>query len=44
MTLLHELIHAKDDRKGLPNNRTCSPPAWNGRPRQPTSDDLGCWH
>ena len=25
MTLLHELIHARDDRKGLPNNRTCSP-------------------
>lgn len=25
MTLLHELVHARDDRKGLPNNRTCSP-------------------
>lgn len=25
MTLLHEFVHARDDRKGLPNNRTCSP-------------------
>ena len=25
LTLLHEFIHARDDRKGLPNNRTCSP-------------------
>lgn len=25
MTLLHEFIHARDDRKGLPNTRPCSP-------------------
>jgi len=25
LTLLHEFIHARDDHKGLPNNRTCSP-------------------
>jgi len=25
MTLLHEFIHARDDRRGRPNNRTCAP-------------------
>lgn len=25
MTLLHEFIHARDDRRGLPNTRPCSP-------------------
>ena len=25
LTLLHEFIHARDDRRGRANNRTCSP-------------------
>lgn len=25
LTLLHEFIHARDDHKGLPSTRTCSP-------------------
>lgn len=25
ITLLHEFIHARDDHKGRPNSRTCSP-------------------
>lgn len=30
LTLLHEFIHARDDHKGLPNTRTCSPQVGTG--------------